>query len=192
MLINRKEMIHAIKFLLPAIGQNESRRSLMNLHVEQRGQNIFFTAADAYKIKCARLTLTEEKKNFKPFMIPRHVLIYYRQMLVKGKSSMCDITRSELKIDNIGINYKQPEVDYPDLSRLIAGKTEGGKDIYKNQDCAGRVPIGLNAKLIHDCMIGFDGYDVVKMEIGAEDTPVRYTSQCGNFICIQMSVRIKW
>ena len=193
MLFNRKELIQAIKFLLPAIGQNESRRSLMNLYVEQKENRVFLTAANAYIIKCAYVYITGQKKNFKPFMIPRQILIYYRQMLNKSPEYVCDVSRSELKADDISLKYKQPCVDYPNLTGLITGDTKDGENIYDiARNCEYVKPIGLNANFIKEMMTGFGQYDVVKMETGGLKAPVRYTSQCGNFICIQMPVKIDW
>lgn len=192
MLLNRKELIQAIKFLLPAIGQNESRRALMNLYVEKKENRVFLTTANAYIIKCAYVQVTGQEKNFKPFMIPRQILIYYRQMLNNSPELVCDINRSELKADDISIKYKQPLVDYPALSGLITGDIKDGGNTYKEALKKNIQPIGLNANFIKDMLTGFGPYDVVKMEIGEPNTPVRYTSKCGNFIAIQMPVKIDW
>ena len=127
MLFNRKEFIHAIRFLLPAIGQNESRRSLMNLYVDPACSDVFLIAANAYIIKCAKLDMNKDVKKIKPFMIPRQTLISYRQMLNKSPELVCDISRSELKADDISLKYKQPCIDYPDLTDLITGDTKDGE-----------------------------------------------------------------
>jgi hypothetical protein len=194
MLTKRKELLKAIKFILPAIGQNESRRNLTNVYVEKKGKHIFLTAANAFIVKCVYLDMAQER-NFKPFLIPRQILIYYRQILNNSKELVCDISRTELKIDTIGIKYKQPEYEYPNLHHLITGDSKDGSgNIYANALKKNTEPIGLNGGFLKDLMSSFvpKNMAVVKMETAGPTAPVRFTSQCGKYIALQLPVRIKW
>lgn len=190
MRINRKEMIRAIKFLLPAIGQNESRRNLMHLHVKKEGSKVVMTGADAFRIKRVKISLPEGTKRFQPFLVPRQMLVLFRQMCIQEKHhDRVVVTRSELSVDTHGIKYKQPKLVYPEIDDLMTGN-RGDYNIYtENHECR---PVGVNANFLTECTNAMQAYDVFKMETAGPEAPIRFTSQCGNFISILMPVRLQW
>ena len=189
MKLKRKEFLQAIKFLLPAIGEIESRRNLMNLHVQLVKGKVIFTGADAYKIKRAIIgpeTLIL-KHNFDPFLIPRNLLVFYRQMLIQSKDDFCEINANELLINGHGIKYNQPEIEYPNLENLISGPfaTTPEKDSV----------ISLNTEMVMDSMREFPGkpYAIVKVTFGKGKEPIlKFDTMGGAYTVILMPVRVKW
>lgn len=182
----RKDFLQAVKFILPAIGTKESRKNLMNMHAQCLNGKAVFTGADAYRIKRISLQPITQSR-FKPFMIPRKMLIYYRQMLNQSKAFDCDVTRTDLSVDGYGVTYQQPEVEYPNLEKLISGPWSTSPD-------PGSV-IGLNTEMMRGVMAEFPNkqYSPVKVLFGKGESPVvKFVTMDGMCESIIMPVRINW
>ena len=193
MKLNRIDTKKAIRFLKTAIGKNESRANLMNVHVQAKGNACIMTAADAYHIKRVHLEL-QTHCNVKPFLIPGSVIDIFNGMINakhKRRIDTIDINRYMLRCDDKSIRYKQPNCnEYPNLDKLINGGSLDGDNVYEEKRES--LPVGVNPYLLRSCMSGFETWDVMKMECAGPEQPVRFSSQDGKYISILMPVRLRW
>lgn len=193
------ELVDAIKFLLPAIGKNESRRNLMNLYVEKKTNQIILTAANAFLIKRQVISEVvmdgEEGSKDCSFLIPGHVLKNYLYMLenyqLQNEESwhkIATITPSFLDIRNReSIQYEQPGYEYPNLDGLFSGESEIEPEPIENPN-----NIGLDPHLMGIVMSGFGEGDRVKMQIKSPSEPIVIKSHMGRKTAMILPIKIKW
>ena len=186
MILNRKDFLDAVKFLKPAIGENDSRKNLMVLNVENKSPGwARLTGANAFIAKRVDIPSHDTKKFFK-FHISKNALCVFEKICKLDKNiEVVNLSATELKCGDLGLKHKQLEIEYPNLDNLMATEyKDNPEDNYT----------GLNAWLVGEAMKGFskDQMDVVKFWFKGKHAPVKITSQDGNYMAMIMPVRIEW
>ncbi len=188
--ILRTEFIDAMKFLKPAIGNNESRKNLTYLHAKTKGKELVFTAADSFLIKRVILE-SEDKDEESDFLIDKKTLECFIKVckVHNDKYNCCEpvkIKNDQLNSQLVRMGFVQPGLEYPNLEKLI--NTD-----YKEH--TGETFMGVRHQAIENCLKGFQNYggkSVLKFQSKGPETPLKITSQDGLYIAVLMPVRIKW
>ena len=183
MLLDRSEMIKAIKFLKPAIlkadesEQNTSDKikALTHVHVKIEGDFCTMTAGDGYCGKRvilnhpSQLMLDEEKENEDgQFLIPRATLEAFETLCSKHKAKLekssridhslkfIDIFPDALESHKDRIEYNQPVgVVYPEIDRFF----HTGADPVEHLDANACVAIDALKEFTGNIQITFSGED---------------------------------
>lgn len=149
MKINRVEFLNALKFLKPAICQNDLRRNLMCVHCLSQGERMQMTATNSFIIK--RVTLNGKSEIDSEYMITSKQIDDIMTICEKhkGKKSnwpfyRIDIEPEKFVSGKVLIEIEQPQREFPNLDRLFSPQG-GGTDYF-----------GITGRLLIDVLKGFD------------------------------------
>lgn len=123
-------MIKHLKFLLPAIGTNESRKNLMWVKCEIKGDYLYMLAANAYIIKTVKtpypkeITTIDAKGKEKTTVLKRgkfYIDLDAVKNAVKlsNRYSYVMIYKNKITVGNADVKYLPYNMDYPNLDTLI-------------------------------------------------------------------------
>lgn len=151
MKINRVEFLQATKFLIPAIGQNDSRKNLMCVHVIMKNDGLQITTANAFIVK--RVTFHIKSKNKCSFLIWGEDFCNISSICQTHKGKKKDapygyikLTKGMFKSNEISFKIIEPQVEFPNLDRLF--KRDGNPDNY----------VGLNQSFLNDIIAGWPNW----------------------------------
>lgn len=186
MILKRSDFLQAVKFLKPAIGESEYRKSITVLNVELDTNGLIrLTGADAIMIKRVKIEMVK-KSRFSSFSIPKNVLCVFEKICKLDKNiAVIELGKSVLKCGKFKLGYEQPTTEFPNLEKVLAFK-------YPKRPTTNFA--GLNVKNIIKVVEGFKKNDksVVKIWYKSDTSPFKITSQCGYYTAILMPVRINW
>jgi hypothetical protein len=151
MKINRVEFLQATKFLIPAIGQNDSRKNLMCVHVVMENDWLQITTANAFIVK--RVTFHIKSKNKCSFLIwgedfcnISSICQMHRGKKKDAPYGFVQLTKRRFESNEISFKINEPQVDFPNLDRLFI--RDGTPD-----NC-----IGLNQVFLGDIITGWTNW----------------------------------
>jgi hypothetical protein len=199
MKIDRKELLQATKFLLPGIGDNEARKNLMHLNVEEKNGKCIMTAADGYIIKRVVLYIDAFEPNpdesGKSFLIPKLPLSKFKAQLNKEKTEQfAEITKEYLDIAGNGARFPESDYQYPDFNNHFGLKYSDIPDFKR--------AVAFNSELMIKLLTGFPDEpknikgSAIKLTAGtvynSENHAFRFQTQDQKYTAIIMPVKIDW
>jgi hypothetical protein len=125
-------LIENLKFILPAIGTDESRKNLMWAKCWIKDEYLYMIAADGFMIKTVKTWLNQphdySNSYGKEFYIDRESV----KAIIKNtkKDSVFNLFTDKIFVDNITIRFKEYNLDYPNLEKLINADIQTKKSMF--------------------------------------------------------------
>jgi DNA polymerase III sliding clamp (beta) subunit (PCNA family) len=174
-ILEDNKMKKQLQFLLPAIGQNESRKNLMFLQCKVSEGKMTMTAANMFLIK--RTTIYTELGDGEYYLALDDVKTAIKML---NSKNFAEFTSEGIKIGNVLIKFSENDFHYPNLEKLFNLPTEP-------VDCIGLSDFNvLNALKHAPCKSA-------KFSFSGKEGPITVTF-CGkpDYKVIIMPVRINW
>ncbi|MEJ2043664.1 MAG: hypothetical protein P8X74_03795 [Reinekea sp.] len=186
------DLYQALKFVMPAMGKNESRKNLMCIDIKFEGDKCRIMAADSFCIKIANTFIFygDDKESSGNFQILSEQVkdIFSICNLHKGlkkerDDNYCILNSKLFSSRKSNVEIMPVSFEYPNLERLIDPEGKPSQDV------------GISLHFIDKVLKSFPNeakLGVVKFSNFGNKAPFVITSQDGLFKSVLMPVRIQW